>query len=214
MDVLNILLNICLIIGLICIGWIYKHSVPTYFEEKGKNLATKQDIEDITRKTEEVQKEFKESFERFSTDVKFKYEFYYRQYAELYCELYSFVIRSEYIRHSLDFATETFVDFEKAPFLQMRLTISDFNADEIVYTIIKKGDLASQKLIKLAVSYRYLKNIKMHITDKNKVESIEAEENHMVKEMVLEIVMNYNRLRKELNLSYDKDELESGKLSL
>lgn len=42
-------------------------------DEKGKNLATKEDIEEITRKTEEVQQEFREGFELFSNDVKFKY---------------------------------------------------------------------------------------------------------------------------------------------
>lgn len=65
--------------------------------------------------------------------------------------------------------------------------------------------------INYILSFSY---IKKHITNENKVESIKAEENHMVKEMVLEIVINYNRFRKELNLSYDKDELESGKLTL
>lgn len=34
-------------------------TIPSYMEEKGKNLATKQDVEEITRKTEQVQKEFK-----------------------------------------------------------------------------------------------------------------------------------------------------------
>lgn len=43
-------------------------------DEKGKNLATKEDIEEITRKTEEVQQEFREGFELFSNDVKFKYK--------------------------------------------------------------------------------------------------------------------------------------------
>ena len=42
-------------------------------DEKGKNLATKEDIEEITRKTEEVQQEFRQGFELFSNDVKFKY---------------------------------------------------------------------------------------------------------------------------------------------
>lgn len=40
-----------------------------HMDEKGKNLATKEDIEEITGKTEEVQKEFKEGFELFSKDI-------------------------------------------------------------------------------------------------------------------------------------------------
>ena len=68
-------------------------------DKKGENLATKEDIKEITRKTEEVQREFKEEFEAFSSDMKFKYDFFYRQYSELYCKLYAIVIQSEYVRH-------------------------------------------------------------------------------------------------------------------
>ena len=42
------------------LGLFLKHYFPFYMEEKAKNLATKEDIEEITRKTEEVQKEFRE----------------------------------------------------------------------------------------------------------------------------------------------------------
>ena len=45
-------------------------------DKKGENIATKEDIEEITRKTEEVQREFKEEFEAFSSDMKFKYDFF------------------------------------------------------------------------------------------------------------------------------------------
>ena len=85
MDWITILL-VALFVFLL--GLYIKHYLPSYFNEKGKNLATKEDIEDITRKTEEVQKEFKEGFELFTSDVHFKYDFYYRQYAELYSKLY------------------------------------------------------------------------------------------------------------------------------
>lgn len=81
----------------------FEKTLPAYMEEKGKNLATKQDIEEITRKTEQVQKEFKEAFELFSSDVKFKYDYNYKQYSELYCKLYAFVIQSEYVRKYIEF---------------------------------------------------------------------------------------------------------------
>ena len=74
-------------------------TIPSYMEEKGKNLATKQDVEEITRKTEQVEKEFKEAFELFSSDIKFKYEYIYKQYSELYCKLYAIIVQSEYVRH-------------------------------------------------------------------------------------------------------------------
>ncbi len=66
------------IILVFLLGLFIKNFLPSYMEEKGKNLATKEDIEAITRKTEEVQKEFKEGFELFSSDVRFKYDFYFK----------------------------------------------------------------------------------------------------------------------------------------
>ena len=69
------------IILVFLLGLFIKNLLPSYMDEKGKNLATKEDIEAITRKTEEVQKEFKEGFELFSSDVRFKYDFYFKQYS-------------------------------------------------------------------------------------------------------------------------------------
>jgi hypothetical protein len=51
-------LEVLLLIGFLALGFIIryliKNTVPAYFTEKGKNLATKQDIEDITQKIESV----------------------------------------------------------------------------------------------------------------------------------------------------------------
>ena len=75
---LDILLDI-LIIAIIFIGGLFtKHYLPTYMDKKGENLATKEDVEEITKLTEQVQKEFNEAFELFSSDVKFKYEYNYK----------------------------------------------------------------------------------------------------------------------------------------
>jgi hypothetical protein len=40
------------------IGFVVRHLLPSYFSEKGKNLATKEDISEITKKIEEVKMEF------------------------------------------------------------------------------------------------------------------------------------------------------------
>lgn len=82
-----------------------------YLNEKSKNLATKQDIEEITRKTESVQKEFKESFEVFSSDIEFKYEFYFEQYSRLYSRLYPIVIQSEYLRYFIKISEKKRLSF-------------------------------------------------------------------------------------------------------
>lgn len=151
-------------------------------DKKGENLATKEDIKEITRKTEEVQREFKEEFEAFSSDMKFKYDFFYRQYSELYCKLYAIVIQSEYVRHFIQITDGRIITFDEAPFLEISPThrettiwniggekgssvskktesietpISKFNKKELCDYIIQNGDLASQNLLKLAVSYRF-----------------------------------------------------------
>lgn len=72
MDWAILIFEILLAVAVFLIGLFVKNYLPSYMDEKGKNLATKEDIEEITRKTEEVQKEFREGFELFSNDVKFK----------------------------------------------------------------------------------------------------------------------------------------------
>lgn len=76
-------------------------SADTYFETKAANYATKQDVEEITRKTEKVQSIFKKDLEKFNADLQFKYKLYEDQYANLYAELYQLICQSEALRYSL-----------------------------------------------------------------------------------------------------------------
>ena len=57
-----------LVFGLIS-GWLLKHYFPTYLEKKAENLATKEDIQEITRLTEETQQAFRKELERFNVSV-------------------------------------------------------------------------------------------------------------------------------------------------
>ena len=57
----------------ITLGLFIKNYLPSYMDKKGENLATKEDIQEITRKTEEVQQEFRVGLEEFSSDLQFKY---------------------------------------------------------------------------------------------------------------------------------------------
>jgi hypothetical protein len=61
------------IFGQVC-GYFLKSFFPKYFEEKGRNLATKEDIEEITAKIETVKAEINQSQTRFDTKYKLKYE--------------------------------------------------------------------------------------------------------------------------------------------
>ena len=204
----------------------------------------KEDIEEITSKTEEVQKQFKEQFELFSSDVKFKYDFYYKQYSELYCKLYSIIIQSEYVRRYIQLTDGVLHSFEETPFLEISPTrrttqtmefkqgekpkvsqkveeiitdISLFNKKELCDYIISNGELASQELLKLAVSYRFAHN---HYSGnpENKNSSTEdvanEEEFRLIKEIVFCIVKEYNYLRKELRMEYSEKELGSGIINI
>ena len=53
---LNLFLNFLIIVGIVGLGFFLKNYLPNYFLEKGKNLATKEDITEITEKIESVRK--------------------------------------------------------------------------------------------------------------------------------------------------------------
>ncbi len=54
MDIIIIILNIIVLIAIGLIALLWKKSLSSYLLEKGKNLATKEDISEITHKVEEV----------------------------------------------------------------------------------------------------------------------------------------------------------------
>ena len=120
MEIVNLLLNIAVIF---LVGLFTKNYLSSYMDKKGENLATKEDIEEITRKTEEVQREFKEEFEAFSSDMRFKYDFFYKQYSELYCKLYAIIIQSEYVRHFIQITDGKVITLRKHRFLKFLLLI-------------------------------------------------------------------------------------------
>ena len=80
-EVWAIILDALIILIIFLIGLFAKNYLPSYMDKKGENLATKEDVREITELTEQVEKEFKEAFELFSSDIKFKYEYIYKQYS-------------------------------------------------------------------------------------------------------------------------------------
>ncbi len=242
MDWLGIVIVVvCQIIITIIGGWFLKNYFPAYMEEKGKNLATKEDIQEITRKTEEVEDEFKKNFELFSSDVRFKYDFYFKQYSELYSKLYAFVMQSEYVRRYIKLTKNEDISFDEAPFLEISKThrttstvsynketgtkfenktidietpISQFNKTQMCEYIIDKGEFASQRLLKIAVAYRFANsryegNPEINgSTSESRIAN--EEEFRLIREMVQCIVSEYNSFRKDLNMEYNASELETG----
>ena len=232
--------EILILIGMFVLGLFVKNFFPSYMGKKGENLATKEDISEITRRTEEVQRDFKERFELFSSDVQFKYDFFYKQYSELYCKLYSIVIQSEYVRLFIEKNDGTVLSFDEEPFIEMSKThrqnqkieirqgeplkvgsseewietpISQFNKAMLCDLIIQNDSLASQELLKLAVSYRFAYSFYSGNKDaKNSdvSETANEEEFRLIRAMVCSIVKDYNQLRKELNMPYNVKEISDG----
>lgn len=227
MELLYIIINIVLFI---CLGLFIKNYFPSYMKEKGKNLATKEDIQEITRKTEMVQREFKEDFELFASDVQFKYDFYFKQYSKLYCKLYSIIMQSEYVRHFIYVTEGKKIPFNEKPFLQISPTkktntkmifkenapisvernteeivtpISEFNFKSIYEYIIDNGEYATQNLLRIAVAYRFAYE---HFDERD---STKNELSQLTKELVCCIIKEYNYFRKELKMEYDENELNT-----
>lgn len=50
------ILDIASLIFIFILGLFTKNYLPSYMDKKGENLATKEDVEEITRKTEEVER--------------------------------------------------------------------------------------------------------------------------------------------------------------
>ena len=224
-----------LVFGLIS-GWLLKHYFPTYLEKKAENLATKEDIQEITRLTEETQQAFRKEFERFNADLHFKYDFYSKQFTELYSYLYSIIIQSEYLRTYLSSFKGLSISFDDNPFLQVspihetttiteikkgekskvtyqtadtETPLSKFSFDEVIAFIIQHGELAEQELLKYSISYRFINTLPEY----SNRDDLGAEGNRLQIAIIKSIVQTYNRLRKELNMPYEKDELDTGSLT-
>lgn len=65
MDWLLLIVEIASIIAVFLLGLFTKNYLPSYMEKKGENLATKEDVKEITRRTEEVQQEFRQEWQGF-----------------------------------------------------------------------------------------------------------------------------------------------------
>jgi len=226
------------VVAIFLLGLFIKNHLPSYMDEKGKNLATKEDIADITRKTEEVQNEFREGFEQFSTDLRFKNDFFYKQYSELYTKLYAIVCQSEYTRRFIKLQGNMDISFDDAPFIETtpkhrikqkqdlfsgkilsheeeitETDISRFNKKYLCELIIENGDLATQTLLKYAIAYRYAY---YHYSGNPDVKNSDAaktaneEEFLLIRKIVCSIVKDYNLYRKELKMEYSEEELRTG----
>lgn len=231
---MEIIILLCIFICTTILYFLIKKLLPSYFDKKGENLATKEDIAEITKLQEEVQAQFHKEFEEFSSDIHFKYDFYYHQYTGLYTKLYSIICQSEYIRRFLKLLNGLNLTVEEAPFVEIfkrraqgtislnqtrtyraeeKITddITQFCKKEMCDFIIQHGDLATQNLLKLAVAYRFAyDNYSGNTSNGDAREVADAEEFILIREMVQSVIREYNFLRKELKMPYIQSELDTG----
>ena len=59
------------VLGLVILYFTAKNLLPSYFNEKGKNLATKEDISDLTQLVETVKYNFTKETEHLKSNLQF-----------------------------------------------------------------------------------------------------------------------------------------------
>jgi len=63
-------LNVLVLLGLVALGLLLKSYLPGYAREKGKNLATKEDVEEITHKIESVRSQYTSDAEKLRAELR------------------------------------------------------------------------------------------------------------------------------------------------
>lgn len=173
------------------------NSFDTYFEQKATNLATKQDIREITTITESIQSEFHQKQSQFDADLQYKYDLNKSQYTELYSPLYWIICKSEATRNSFKHFSNLSISFSDAPITKYEDNTTTI--DEIITLIEEKKDLASPNLIKLATSILV---IKQELLQRSPLEApaIQQKLIQVTVALVKTIINDYQTLRKELHL--------------
>ena len=68
---INYIIELTVIIAGLFLYFTFKNFLPTYFSEKAKNLATKEDVETITGKVEKIKSEFIKDIEFIKADLSY-----------------------------------------------------------------------------------------------------------------------------------------------
>jgi hypothetical protein len=161
----------------------------------------------------------------------FKRDHSYSQLKNLYLSLYGIVAQSEFLRYRYKFSEQfSLIDI---PFLEVHNTITKtiFNLKEGVSTsistqetditklnkkalvelILQKQEYASQKLLKLAVAYRYSHNFYLMegLSDDQKDEH-QIYELLLIYELVITIIKETNEKLEDCNMDYSINEHEYG----
>lgn len=149
------------------------------------------------------------------------------QLQKLYLPLYSMIAQSEYVREI------TKLSYEEAPYIELSKKIrtietmgtggykkeiveidnglADFNELAFVNLVIDNSQYASQLLIKLAVSYRFL-IINRNITNEEYKDKIKNDYDLIVTKYINTIVIETNEHLKYCGMNYNKNEIKGSYL--
>lgn len=170
----------------------------------------------------------KNKLDWFVDTKKFKREHNFNQLKELYLLLYGIIVQSEYIRFFSRKYRNSDYDIQDIPFLEVRKTvtkvekdkttteeirneITEFNKLGIVSKIIEKSEFASQRLLKLAVAYRYVhSNYQKRFTGTDIGDNYKSEELKLIYLLVTTIIKECNEMLEECNMDYDGKEISYG----
>lgn len=210
-----LLLAIVIIASVLKKAW---NSLDVFFDEKAKNYATKQDIEEITRKTEAVHTEFKQIMGEFEADLAFKYSFYKKQYMSLYTHLYRIISFSNAIiffgmriDNDNDFANLPIADFKYDSETNIiggdDQTIETGNNKSSITKILElvnsNAIYASPQLIDICSALHCIKE-KRSFSSNERYNALELK---LREKLVKVIVDDYKWLRNQLRLSDDHESI-------
>ena len=144
---------------LIILGFVIKNYLPSYFHEKGKNLATKEDISDITKIVEQVKNEFISETELLKTKLQFQSsqkQLLLNEERNVLLYFYEQVTCWQHLCQDLTSATSYFDnDIQRIRSYQMKLNSVSFNSYTALARVklfideAKINELALQLLLEL-----------------------------------------------------------------
>jgi len=219
------------------IGLFVREYFPSYLKKKAENLATKEDLEALTRIAKAIETEYQKQIAEYSNIIRINTDHLYKQLDLIYASAYAAACQSaeykyfvhmykNYFPDSELILNKHFINFEivdNSKYIESELLkYSDANAvvkvkeqivnvsfDAICDAVIKNPKYATSKILKAVIKYK-LHSLYGEIL--NKTQSIEDDKDTYIEEIVQAIVKDYNQIHKSLGLEYCDSELSNGKI--
>lgn len=130
---MQMLLDVLQLLAIIGVGLLVKFYLPSYFKEKGKNLATKEDIGGIEKEIQEVRSKYSQDLELLRSELTKKSYIYgvrYKNEFTLLKELWSKLVdlrrAAVSLRPEIDYAGSASQEEKQKRLKRVHLAIVDF----------------------------------------------------------------------------------------